>query len=370
MAKVKPLVVCSPQLGISPTSTLGGEVYDREVLKRMAQMGVQIHVYLPKNRPYSKISNLYVKYAPIKHIVPPYLFSLIILPYLFKNYSQVKFHYFRVHSHFIGPDAIIFKIFHPKVKVISHYHLDHEGLLVNLINYLLFKYSDLIIADSYFLKRRLDLKFPNAKKKIVVIHTGVDHKMLKPTRINKKLIEKYKLQNKIVITFLGRFIKRKNPIFLINILSKLPKNTVLLLIGDGPEKEKIINQAKNLNVLDRVIMPGILFGQKKLEYYSISDIFVFPSKNEGFVLAVLEAMSVGIPLVLPKSGAFVEAVKDSVNGFLVKPDSSSDWAEKLNKLIKSPKKRKEMGQASRKRVLQEFTWDIVARKNIQAYKKT
>jgi len=358
------LIICSPQLGISPDSTLGGEVYDREVLERMANFGANIYVYLPKSRIYKKNKNLEVEYAPAKHMVPPYLFNIFVLPYLFRKYKEIKFPILRVHSHFIAPAVILFKLLNPKVKVISHYHLDHKGFFVTLLNKILFSISDLIIADSHFLKNRLIKKFPGLEKKIKVIYTGVDQKQIKPIQKDKRLLDKYKINGKFVITFLGRFIKRKNPHFLIKLLKNLPENFVLVLVGDGSEKNNLLEMARKLNVENRVIFPGILFGKEKLAHYSISDVFAFPSQNEGFVLAVLEAMSAGLPLILPKSGAFPEAVTHGVNGFLVKPESISDFKEKIIKLKKSPNLRHRMSLASRQRVLKEFTWDITAKKNI------
>ena len=367
MDKSHRLIICSPQLGISPKTTLGGEVYDREVIERMANFGAEIHILLPKNRPYNKTKNVYVEYAPLKHIIPPYLYSIIMLPFLFKKYSRIKFDILRVHSHFLGLGVVFFKVIHPNIKLVTHYHLDHEGLFVNLVNKILFKYSDLIIADSFYLKRQLSKKFSKEKGKIAVIHTGVDHQSIIPTKADDTLINRYRLQGKVVITFMGRFIKRKNPLFLVRLMKILPKNTVLVLIGKGPQEEEIKKEAKLLGLEDRILMPGILFGSRKLSYYSISDIFVFPSLNEGFVLAVLEAMAAGLPLVLPNSGAFPEALSDGINGYLAKPNNVDDWVKKLTRLINDQNLRMRMGEASRKLVLSKFTWDKVAEDNIKAY---
>ena len=368
MDQNKTLTICSPQLGISPYSTLGGEVYDREVLKRMGELGAKIEVLLPKNRPFSRTKNVNVSFAPIKHIAPPYLYSFVMLPYLFKTYKKNHFEILRIHSHFLAIGALIFKLYKPNIRLVSHYHLDHEGILVNALNRLLLNSSDLVIADSNFLKKRLIMKFPRTKNKIKVIHTGVDQKTIKPLKPNQDLIKKYTLKNQTVLVFLGRFIKRKNPQFLIRLMEKLPKNISLILIGRGPEQNNLLVEAKKRGVADRVIFPGPLFGKVKLSHYSISDIFVFPSLNEGFVLAVLEGMSAGLPLVLPNSGAFPEALENGVNGYLVKPNNLEDWSEKITKLAKNKNLRLKMEKASRQKVLKEFTWDIVARKNLKAYK--
>ena len=73
--------ICSPQLGLSPESNSGGEVYDREVIDRLCRSGIKVFTLLPKNRPYTHNSNLKVKYAPIRPMVPPHLFNLFVNSY-------------------------------------------------------------------------------------------------------------------------------------------------------------------------------------------------------------------------------------------------------------------------------------------------
>ena len=76
------MIIYSPQLGLSPASNLGGEVYDREVISRLCKKGIKVLTLLPKNRAYQKQRNLSVEYAPIKTMYPPQVFSAFVLPYL------------------------------------------------------------------------------------------------------------------------------------------------------------------------------------------------------------------------------------------------------------------------------------------------
>jgi len=370
MNKIKSLKICSPQLGLSPYSTLGGEVYDVEVLSRMSKLGSKILVLLPKNRPYPNVNNLKVTHTFLKHIFPPYIYSIIMIPYLLLTYKREKFDVLRIHvPHFLAFGAILFKLVLPKVTLITHYHLDETGKLTDIINNIFFKFTNHVIADSNFLKNRLEKKFPFLKSKITVVHTGVDDKKIYPLKKDFKLTKKYGLENKIVLLFLGRLIKRKNPLFLIKLIEKLPNNVSLILIGSGSEEKLIKKEIKKNRLEKRVILAGPRFGFDKLKHYSVADIFVFPSLNEGFVLAVLEGMAAGLPLVLPNSGAFPEAVKDGLNGYLAKPNNLDDWVKKINYLSKNSKLRKDMGEKSRQRVLKEFTWDIVAEENLKIYRR-
>ena len=110
--------ICSPQLGISPKSILGGEVFDREILLGLAKKGIQVEIILPKGLPHDKkIKNWQITYLPIQHI-PAIFFNVIITPYLFVIYKRRPFDLIRLHSPmYIGFGAILFKFFHPKVKI-------------------------------------------------------------------------------------------------------------------------------------------------------------------------------------------------------------------------------------------------------------
>ena len=105
--------VCSPQLGLSPNSDLGGEVHDHFILQGLANRGHKIFVFLPKDKDYQHNKNIVVSRAPFKHI-PAITFNLLIIPYLFKTYRKEKFDILRVHNpYFVGLGALFFKFFHP-----------------------------------------------------------------------------------------------------------------------------------------------------------------------------------------------------------------------------------------------------------------
>jgi len=357
------MIICSPQLGMSPKSTLGGEVYDREVLTRLAKLGCQIEVLLPKNKPYDKlIKNLYVEYAPLRKIFPAYLYGLIIIPYLFKKYRQTKFDILRVHVHFLAFGVFFFKLFYPKLPVVAHYHLDEDGIMFNIVNKIFLNKCNLIIADSYFLKEKIIRKFGVFPNKIQVVHCGTDLN-IKPGPKDPSIEKKLNLTGKFVFIYMGRLIERKRPIFLVevfNVFHKIYPNSALLIFGKGPLEREIRKKIIQYRLENSIFLLGLVFGKEKIRYYNTSDAFIFPSINEGFVLVVLEALAAGLPIIATDAVSFKEAVINGKNGFLVKRDNIKNWVKVMETLTKNTQLAKRMGLNSRKEAETKFSWDKTA----------
>lgn len=364
--------ICSPQLGIAPNSTLGGEVYDREILAEFSRQGNTVEILLPKNRPYDRsLKNMNVKFAPVKIIFPAYLYSLIILPYLFKTYHETNFDILRIHVHFLAFGALVFKFFNPKVPIVAHYHLDENGLIFNFVNQLFLPRCDLVIADSNYLKKKLIDKFKLESNKVKVVHCGTDLN-IKPGPKDPQILKKYNLKNKTVFIFMGRLISRKRPDFLVEIFNKVhisnPK-TALLIFGEGPLKNQIEEKIEQYQIKNSVFLLGKTFGQEKVRFYNSSDVFIFPSVNEGFVLVILEALAAGLPAIASKAVSFNEAITDNVNGLLVDPHNEKGWIASMEKLIKNPGFAKKMGKNSRRIAEERFSWKTTASGNLSFYKK-
>ena len=101
--------------------------------------------------------------------------------------------------------------------------------------------------------------------------------------------------------------------------------------------------------------------------YAASQVFVLPSLFEASPKVVVEAMAFGKPVVTTRVGMLPQAVEDGYNGFLVRPRDVRQLTEKIRYLIEHPEERARMGANARKKAEEEFSWDKVAQRMIEAY---
>lgn len=164
-----------------------------------------------------------------------------------------------------------------------------------------------IAGEKTFGKKRFE-------KKGTIIHNAIDVKhFYLESNCSNEIRQSLGIDNKYVIGHIGNFNEAKNHSFLLQIFYELQKkktDAVLVLVGDGELKQRIVDKCKNLNLLDKVLFLGVRTDIPKL--LSAFDVFVFPSKYEGLGIALVEAQAVGLPCIcsdcVPKE-AYVANVK-------------------------------------------------------------
>jgi len=122
---------------------------------------------------------------------------------------------------------------------------------------------------------------------------------------------------------------------------------------------------RNLNLSDRFHFVG---GVNNLrEYLSTADIFVLPSRSEGFSNAIVEAMAASLPVVATDVGGNTEAVTDGVSGLIVPSEDPAALADAITRLLADPSKAREMGAAGKKLASEKFTTDAMMHQITLAY---
>jgi glycosyltransferase involved in cell wall biosynthesis len=129
-----------------------------------------------------------------------------------------------------------------------------------------------------------------------------------------------------------------------------------LIIGDGPCRDAIQQRASALGITDRVMMLGSRDDVPRL--LAAMDVFALTSHIEANPVSILEAMSVGRPVVATNVGSIHEAVAEDQTGFLVPPGDADQFAERVLKLLHEPLVCESMGAAARKAVVDD--WSIEA----------
>lgn len=233
------------------------------------------------------------------------------------------------------------------------------------------KHADRYIALSKELEEELKmLGFDNCK--ICNIPNGVNTDKFRPLSHPEKyqLRSLLKIPNKKIITFAGRLLFRKGIDILLNSWKRISINRrdiYLLIIGAGIEYDRLYKLAENLGIAESIAFTGEI---KNIEqYFQISDIFVFPSRKEGFPNVLLEAMATALPVVATAIGGTVDIVHHMENGILIKEHCVKSLTEAIKFLINDLTFAQKLGEQARKDVEKNFSIEQIADKYIKEYKK-
>ena len=262
----------------------------------------------------------YGKRYDIVHIHSGSTFSLALGAKLAKKYGIKKV---IVHSHCTGYKNLKYKI----VKFISYYffkkYVDVYCACSN--DALYWKFSNKLINDSnhFILKNGIEVE-----------------KFLYDEKVRNEYRNKLNLKNRFVISNVARLCDQKNQQFLLevfNVVHKLEKKSLLLLVGDGPNREMLENKTKELGLVEDVVFLGKRNDIPNL--LQASDIFVFPSVFEGLGISVIESQTNGLMTICSENIPMEAFITD----LCIKMNLNSSYEEWADEIVKHKEyKRKNM----------------------------
>ena len=180
-------------------------------------------------------------------------------------------------------------------------------------------------------------------------------------------------ENVVVLT-LTRLVRRKGVDHLIESLAALPERVRLLIVGEGPDRERLERRIGDSGLGGRVVLTG--FVDRTEPYFRAADIFALASFEdrekgdvEGFGIVLLEAQAHGLPVIGTDSGGIPEAFAPDETGFLVEPENPQALARAILRLAEDPGLRTEMGRKGAALVRDRFDWDDLARKVVRGYEE-
>jgi len=166
--------------------------------------------------------------------------------------------------------------------------------------------------------------------KVVYIPNGVDFEQINKADGSRiKNIFNIK-KDKVLAGTAWRLSKEKGYEYLLLAVKDIP-NLILLIIGEGPLKSKLIKLGKKLNIEDKVIFTG--FRDDIYDLIASMDIFVLPSISEGLPLVLLEAMALQKPVIATCVGDIPDIIKDEKTGILVRPKKADELNKAIRKLL-------------------------------------
>ena len=205
-------------------------------------------------------------------------------------------------------------------------------------------------------------------EKIMTIHNGIGLDEKKPGPIERK---EFGLSPGVpVVGAVGRLAKEKGHQYLLNaariIVREYPR-VQFLIVGDGPEREELVNLAFKWGLKDRITFTG--YRRDVLRVLTLFDIFALATLWEGLSMVILEAMVMAKPVVTTNVVGNPELVVDGVTGFLVPPRDPESLAKRILRLLKDENLREQMGAAGRRRVEEKFTIETMVSETEKLYEE-
>jgi glycosyltransferase involved in cell wall biosynthesis len=337
--------------------------------RRLAELGHKVCIFaIGKNlekisnaNPHGNLTFISLPSLPATWVYPNERFYI---PLGF-SYAHIKeFAPDIIHTHLpltVGWEAIFLAKF-LKIPIIGTHHTFYDHYLKHVKmdfgwgKKLTWKYTisyynrcDLVLSPSKSLADAMTEQ--GLKKPIEVLKNFIDTEVFCPANEQKKqsLKAKFGLKDKSII-YMGRLSYEKSVDQVFKAFSLVTKNNPsirLMVVGDGPEKEKLIKLSHKLGISEKVIFTGFLRDEELTEALQANDIFISASLTESFSLTIVEAMACGLPVIAAKEKGPTEIIEDGVNGFLIPPGDPKMLAQKISELLASPKKLAEFGAASR-----------------------
>jgi len=229
--------------------------------------------------------------------------------------------------------------------------------------------SDGVTAVSEFLKRMTIDEF-EVKNHIEVIHNFIDLSVYGRHRVGQHLERaSYARPAERILLHVSNFRPVKRVVDVVRIFERVNREvpSVLLMVGEGPERASAQTLAKRLGLQDRVRFLG---RQDRIEdLLALADVFLLPSELESFGLSALEAMASEVPVVGSDAGGMPEVVQHTETGYLLPVGDIEGMAARTIEILKDDERARCMGHAARRRAASLFNADRIVTHYERYYEK-
>jgi len=300
----------------------------------------------------------------------------LLLQYVYQLWRlERQFDFDVVHSHGFYPDVVATKAVGSRVPVVLTNHTSWflkkaaNPRTRRRLRWELSHVQKVIGPSEELVQRTIDIGVP--AERVVYIPNGVDPDRFSPTVSGEAVRAEYGFNRNHLLVLSPRRMAPKNGVIYLAravaaVASAIP-GVRFLFVGDGPEKEHVVRVLNETGGNSYARLVGSVPNHEMPAYFAAADVVVLPSLIEATSIAGLEAMASGKPLVGTRVGGIPAIIEDQVTGLLVEPASPPALADALVALLRDGARRRAMGQAARTRVLQEFSWTVIARRTIAVY---
>jgi len=237
----------------------------------------------------------------------------------------------------------------PSYRPVVNFSINHSDLVTSV--------SESLRADTY--------DFFEINRAIEVIPNFVDLNLYTP---DDPCRASFTSKGELIITHVSNFRKVKRINDVISIFERIQKEVpaVMLMLGEGPEKEKARMQAQDLGILEKVKFLGKTSEVERV--LCISDLFLLPSEKESFGLAALEAMAAGVPVISSNTGGLPEVNEHGLTGFTADVGDVESMAAQALEILKDPEQHQRFKKAARQQAA-KFSIDRVGPLYVDLYQR-
>ena len=237
------------------------------------------------------------------------------------------------------------------------------------------EYADEVIVISESLREYLILKGIKAEK-ITVLPNGVDSEVLSPLEKSNDILERYQLEDSIVLGFIGSITNYEGIELIIDTVEALnstgeyKQHFKLLVVGDGQHRATLQRKVLDQNLSDDIIFTGKVPFETVKDYYSVIDIAPFPRQDKLVCQLVTpiktyEAMAMGKRVIVSDVNALKEMVIDQVNGVYFEADNQEAFEEAVISVLNNDS----IGESAREWVVDNRDWSVLLKKLVKVYEK-
>ncbi|AKB76148.1 Glycosyltransferase [Methanosarcina lacustris Z-7289] len=349
-----------------PKWLAGTEIASYNIAKYLAKTGHEVHVITSLDKGFPKketIDRFCIHRTPIKKI--RFIGIIFYWFHIFLEIKRINPNIVHVQSISTALPGIFSMIFLKKPYVIwgqgSDVYIPDK--FTKFISKIVLKNASIVIALSEDMKRKMNTIYK--REDIVILPNGIELDKFKGLSSRKQNNDK----TKKTIIFVGTLRPVKGIEYLIKAMNSIHEqlpNTDLLIVGDGPDREKMETLVQELNLQDCIHFVGKVSNEEIPEYMAQADLFALPSLSEGFGIVNIEAMAAGLPIVTTNVGGLPEIVINGENGFLVEPKNPEALAETIL-LILSDNDLKARISMNNQMKAEQYSWDIVVKNLISIY---
>ena len=278
-----------------------------------------------------------------------------------KNYQVVQ----AIMAFYAGLAALFFKWKYPQVKYLLTMQSGDSDFFIWLRTWFwyplykkIYTKADYIQAISQFLVKRA--RRYGYRGDIEIVPNGVDLDKFQTS--HKSQI----INHKVIIT-VSRLVKKNGLDDLIKAIAQL--DVKLLILGKGPDENKLKKLVKDLKIEDKVIFMGHVQYNDLPKYYSMANVFVRPSLSEGLGNVFLEAMACGVPVIGTPVGGIPDFLKDRETGLFCQVRNPQNIAERVKELLSNDGLRRIIISNGQKLVKEKYSWSKISQQMEQIFQK-